>query len=81
MNLNWKNLHLLSRIGIIVLVIGSFPFFLIMGLDTLGVLEAGNFAMGTGPLVMFTFWPSIFMIILGAILKRKEKKNSESSNV
>lgn len=74
MRLNWKNLHILSKIGIIVLLIGIIPFLTVMALDALGMITTGNLAHGTGPLVGITFYPSIILIIIGVYLNNQKKK-------
>lgn len=74
MRLNWKNLHILSKIGIIVLLIGIIPFLTVMALDALGMITTGNLAHGTGPLVGITFYPSIILIIIGVYLNHQKKK-------
>jgi hypothetical protein len=74
MKLKWKSLHLLSKIGIIVLLIGSVPFFTVMALDALGIITTGNLAHGTGPLVGITFYPSIILIFIGVYLNHQKKK-------
>ncbi len=77
MRKKWRNLHVTLRIGLIILTLGLSPLLIIIGLDALGVVEAGN-ALGPGLLVFITFWPSIILIIIGSILtllkKRKVKK-------
>ncbi|PTM07714.1 MAG: hypothetical protein DA407_10075 [Bacteroidetes bacterium] len=74
MKSSWKKLHILLKIGLIILLIGCGPFFIVMGLDALGVIQAGNLALGTGPLVFISFYPSLILIIIGGILTYKKIK-------
>jgi hypothetical protein len=67
MKKNWKNLHITLRIGILGLLIGTSPILILIGLDSLGVLDAGN-ALGPGTLVFISFWPSIILIAIGSVL-------------
>ena len=77
MTKKWKNLHVTLRIGLIILTLGLSPLLIIIGLDALGVVDAGN-ALGPGLLAFISFWPSIILIIIGSILtflkSRKAKK-------
>jgi hypothetical protein len=76
MKSSWNKLHLILKIGLIIFLIGCSPFFIVMGLDALGIISAGNFALGTGPLVALSFYPSLILIIIGSILTyRKRSKN------
>jgi hypothetical protein len=76
MKSSWNKLHLVLKIGLIIFLIGCGPFFIVMGLDALGIISAGNFALGTGPLVALSFYPSLILIIIGSILTyRKRSKN------
>jgi len=76
MKSSWNKLHLVLKIGLIIFLIGCGPFFVVMGLDALGIVSAGNFALGTGPLVALSFYPSLILIIIGSILTyRKRSKN------
>ena len=76
MKTNWKKFHLLLKIGIILFIIGCGPFFIVMGLDALGVIKAGNLALGTGPLVFLTFYPSLILFIIGSILTYRKREKS-----
>lgn len=78
MRKKWAELHLTLRIGLITLILGSSPLLIVLGLNSLGVLEAGN-AMGPGILVFITFWPSIILITIGSFLtfsKRRKLKQT-----
>lgn len=74
MRLNWKNLHLLSKIGIIILIIGIIPILTVMALDAMGIITTGNLALGTGPLVVITFYPCLVLIIVGVYRKNQKEK-------
>jgi hypothetical protein len=67
MRKKWSKLHLTLRIGIILLIVGISPLLIILGLDEIGLIEAGN-AVGPGILAMLTFYPSIILIIIGSVL-------------
>ena len=60
-----------------MLLVGVGPLLIVIGLDSLGFLDAGN-AMGPGILAFLTLYPSLGLISIGAILSyRKSKKISE----
>lgn len=76
MKSTWNKLHLTLKIGLILFVFGAGPLFITMGLDALGLVDAGN-AVGLGILAFLSFYPSIILIIIGSILtylKRKKEK-------
>lgn len=78
MKLTWSKLHLTLRIGILLFIIGSGPLLILIGLDALGLIDAGN-PVGFGILAMLSFYPSIILMIIGSILtflKRKREKSS-----
>lgn len=82
MKKTWSKLHTTLKIGLIVFVLGVAPLLLIMALDALGFVDAGN-AIGPGILAMLSFYISIVLIIIGGILtylKRKEKKIDRIKN-
>lgn len=77
MKSNWNEFHLTLKVGLIVFVLGAGPLLILLGLDALGLIEAEN-AVEPDILVlaMLSFYPSIVLIIIGAILTyRKRKKN------
>lgn len=57
-----------------MLVVGISPLLIILSLDAMGLIDAGN-AMGPGILAFFTFYPSLILIIIGSILTYKEAKS------
>ncbi len=67
MRTKWKKLHITLRIGVIILIVGISPLLIVLGLNELGVIDAGN-ALGPGILAMLTFYPSIILIIIGSVL-------------
>ena len=79
MKSKWSKFHLTLKIGLILFIVGSGPLLIIIGFDALGIIKAGN-AILPGILAMFTFWPSLILIIVGSILtflnlkKEKTKK-------
>ena len=75
MKSTWSKLHLALKIGLIVYVLGSGPLLILLGLDALGIIDAGN-AVGPGILAMLSFYPSIILIIIGSILTYR-KRNKE----
>ncbi|MEN2284220.1 hypothetical protein AAGF08_18900 [Algoriphagus sp. SE2] len=79
MQLAWKKFHPTLKAGIWLLIIGSGPFLIVMDLDGLGIIEAGNLALGTGPIARLTFIPSLILILLGIFLTRKKDKISKLS--
>lgn len=69
----WSKFHSTLKIGIILLLLGSGPLLVIIGLDEIGIVNAGN-AVGVGILAMLSFYPSIILIIIGMILTYKKSK-------
>jgi hypothetical protein len=67
MKSTWSKLHLTLKIGLIVFVLGAGPLLILLGLDALGLIDAGN-AVGPGILAAFSFYPSVILIIIGSIL-------------
>lgn len=76
MKSNWNELHLTLKVGLIVFVLGAGPLLILLGLDALDLIEAEN-AVGLGILAVLSFYPSIVLIIIGAILtyRKRKKKN------
>lgn len=64
----WKKFHITLKIGILLLIFGSLPFLIVMVLDSLGSVTSGNFALGTGPLLVLTRYPAFILIVVGIIL-------------
>jgi hypothetical protein len=67
MKSTWSKLHLTLKIGLIVFVLGAGPLLILLGLDALGLIDAGN-AVGPGIVAAFSFYPSVILIIIGSIL-------------
>ena len=67
MKSTWSKLHLTLKIGLIVFVLGAGPLLILLGLDVLGLIDAGN-AVGPGIVAMLSFYPSIILILIGSIL-------------
>jgi hypothetical protein len=79
MKSKWIKLHKTLKIGLILFIVGSGPLLIIIGLDALGIINAGN-PLGPGILAVLTFFPSIILIIIGSILtflKLKKEKARE----
>lgn len=47
MRTKWSKLHKILRIGLIILIVGISPLLIVLGLNELGVIDAGN-AVGPG---------------------------------
>lgn len=75
MKSTWNKLHLTLKIGLIVFILGTGPLLILLGLDALTLIDAGN-AVGPGILAMLSFYPSIILIIIGSILTYR-KRNKE----
>lgn len=78
MKSTWSKLHLTLKIGLILFVLGTGPLFFLLGLDALGLIDAGN-AAGPGILAMLCFYPSIILIIIGSILTYRKRKKEKLS--
>ena len=61
-----KKLHKLTRIGVIIFIVGSSPLLLVMFFAKIGILEDPNPIL-FGIMAMFTFWPSLLLILIGVI--------------
>jgi hypothetical protein len=61
-----KKLHKLTRIGVIIFIVGSSPLLLVMLFAKIGILEDPNPIL-FGIMAMFTFWPSLLLILIGVI--------------
>jgi hypothetical protein len=59
-----------------MLVVGTSPLLIIIGLDALGIVDAGN-ALGPGILMFLTFFPSIILILIGSILTYKKLNKAQ----
>lgn len=70
----WSKFHKTLKIGIISLLLGSGPLLVIIGLDEIGIVNAGN-AVGVGILALLSFYPSLILIIIGMILTFKKSRN------
>jgi len=63
-----KKLHKLTRIGVIIFIVGSSPLLLVMLFAIIGILEDPNpNPILFGIMAMFTFWPSLLLILIGVI--------------
>ena len=76
MKSNWKKLHLTLKIGLIVFVLGASPLLILLGLDALGLIDAGN-AVGPGILAALSFYPSVILIIIGSILTYRKRNKAK----
>ena len=76
MKSTWSKLHKTLKIGIIIFILGTGPLLILLGLDALGLIDAGN-AVGPGILAMLSFYPSIILIIIGSILTYRQRKKAK----
>ncbi|MBP6181912.1 hypothetical protein [Flavobacterium sp.] len=76
MKSTWKKLHLTLKIGLILFVFGVGPLLILIGLDAIGLFDAGN-PVGFGILAMLSFFPSIILIIIGSILTYLKRRKIE----
>lgn len=76
MKLTWSKLHLTLKIGLIVFVFGVGPLLILLALDAVGLVDAGN-AVGPGILGVLSFYPSILLIIIGSILTYRKRNKAK----
>jgi hypothetical protein len=76
MKSTWSKLHKTTKIGIIIFILGTGPLLILLGLDALGIIDAGN-AAGPGILAVLSFYPSIILIIIGSILTYRKRKKAK----
>ena len=72
MKSTWSKLHLTLKIGLIVFILGTGPLLILLGLDALGLIDAGN-AVGPGIVAVLSFYPSVILIIIGGILTYRKR--------
>ena len=71
----WNKLHKVLQVGLCLLFFGSAPLLIVIALDALSVLDAGN-GLGFGLLTLLTFYPSLVLIVVGGVLTLlKRRKN------
>ena len=71
----WNNLHKVLQVGLCLLFFGSAPLLIVLALDALSIIEAGN-ALAFGLLTLLTFYPSLVLIVVGGVLTLiKRSKN------
>ncbi|MDA9239319.1 hypothetical protein N9572_05165 [Flavobacteriaceae bacterium] len=71
----WNKLHKVLQVGLCLLFFGSAPLLIVIALDALSVLDAGN-GLAFGLLTLLTFYPSLVLIVVGGVLtliKRRKK--------
>ena len=69
----WNNLHKVLQVGLCLLFFGSAPLLIVIVLDALSIIDAGN-AFAFGLLTLLTFYPSLVLIGVGGVNIDKEKK-------
>ena len=62
----WNKLNSLIKRGIQLLVIGTSPLLIAIGLDALGIIDGGNFLLFGMTAALF-FYPSLLLIVFGVI--------------
>ncbi len=71
----WNKLHKVLQVGLCLLFFGSAPLLIVIALDALSIIDAGN-ALAFGLLTLLTFYPSLVLIGVGGVLtliKRRKK--------
>ena len=71
----WNKLHKVLQVGLCLLFFGSAPLLIVIALDALSIIDAGN-GLGFGILTLLTFYPSLVLIVVGialTIVKRIKK--------
>jgi len=71
----WNNLHKVLQVGLCLLFFGSAPLLIVIALDALSIIDAGN-GLVFGLLTLLTFYPSLVLIAVGVVLtlvKRRKK--------
>ena len=59
-------------VGLVLLVAGTGPLLIVIALAKLGLTSDPNpNPIGFGMLAMLTFWPGVFLIVLGVIAARR----------
>jgi hypothetical protein len=68
----WNKLHKVLQVGLCLLFFGSAPLLIVIALDALSIIDAGN-GLGFGILTLLTFYPSLVLIVVGGVNIVKEK--------
>lgn len=63
------------KIGMWWHVIGCGPLYVLILLSWIGVLDRDINPIGPGLLAFFSFWPSLILMIVGTVMKRREKRD------
>ncbi|KQC33774.1 hypothetical protein AAU57_10855 [Nonlabens sp. YIK11] len=72
----WSKLHLTLKIGLLLFIFGVGPLLLLLLLDALHLVEAGN-AVGFGILAFFSLYPSLILILIGGILTFRKRRKAK----
>jgi hypothetical protein len=67
--------RLIFKIGVWWHIIACGPLYVLILLSMVGVLDRDINPIGPGLLAFFSFWPSLIMMIVGWVLKRREKRD------
>lgn len=78
MKSTWDKLNKTLKVGLLLFVFGSGPLLILLGLDKLGLIDAGN-AILPGILAMLSFYPSIILILIGSIITYRKRKKEKLS--
>jgi catechol 2,3-dioxygenase-like lactoylglutathione lyase family enzyme len=66
----------LIRLGTIIFLLGTGPLFLVILLSKLGVGDPNPNPIGPGLLGLLTFCPSVFMVAMGVVRLREERRQA-----
>lgn len=56
-------------------IIGCGPLYVMILLSLVGVLDRDINPIGPGLLALFSFWPSLILMIVGVVMARREKRS------
>jgi hypothetical protein len=62
------------KIGLWWHIIGCGPLYVLILLSMVGVVDRDINPIGPGLLAFFSFWPSLIMMIVGWVMKRREQR-------
>jgi hypothetical protein len=63
------------KIGLWWHIIGCGPLYVLIPLSLVGVLDRDINPIGPGLLAFLSFWPSLILMIVGMVMKRREQRN------
>jgi len=74
-----KKINKLTKIGLIIFIVGCSPLLLIMLCAKLGILDDPNPVI-FGIMAFLTFWPSLILIFIGIIKQLLLKIKNSNTN-